>query len=325
MWFISSKYQVFLVVTVQILTCEIADCSAITNTNLNTSLRDYSKDEGNNKTHVKTLQKEEIGKHAYFIPANNPIKFKEIADSALSSSSHSRGYALNDYEESPHYEYGHDYHFPDPHSDGHHTPSYDHHGYEHHDYDPHHYGGHHGYDHGYNYKHYKHALAAKAVLWPIAGIALLGAAAALVSNPVLLQLGVVSGKRRRRDTEEITGPDFPTESFIKYEEKIKKLTNEAKLKAENPVNLKKRVLKTESIKEHRLSNQNLKGVLKETDVKQVARVKKVRTPLKTSLDKPTNAGRYDKDDDGFIPIPLKLRSPKISESRKTKVEHTLYK
>ncbi|XP_075977184.1 uncharacterized protein LOC142977270 isoform X4 [Anticarsia gemmatalis] len=296
MWFISSKYQVFLVVTVQILTCEIADCSAITNTNLNTSLRDYSKDEGN-----------------------------EIADSALSSSSHSRGYALNDYEESPHYEYGHDYHFPDPHSDGHHTPSYDHHGYEHHDYDPHHYGGHHGYDHGYNYKHYKHALAAKAVLWPIAGIALLGAAAALVSNPVLLQLGVVSGKRRRRDTEEITGPDFPTESFIKYEEKIKKLTNEAKLKAENPVNLKKRVLKTESIKEHRLSNQNLKGVLKETDVKQVARVKKVRTPLKTSLDKPTNAGRYDKDDDGFIPIPLKLRSPKISESRKTKVEHTLYK
>lgn len=55
------------------------------------------------------------------------------------------------------------------------------------------------------------ALAAKAVLWPIAGIALLGAAAALVSNPILLQLGVASGKRRRRNTEEITGPESSME------------------------------------------------------------------------------------------------------------------
>ncbi|XP_059472159.1 uncharacterized protein LOC132194719 isoform X2 [Neocloeon triangulifer] len=39
----------------------------------------------------------------------------------------------------------------------------------------------------------------KRVLVPLAGIALLGAAAALATNPILLQLGVVSGKRRRRD------------------------------------------------------------------------------------------------------------------------------
>lgn len=42
-------------------------------------------------------------------------------------------------------------------------------------------------------------MALKTLLLPLAGVALLGAAAAFVSNPVLLQLGVVSGKRRRRD------------------------------------------------------------------------------------------------------------------------------
>lgn len=34
---------------------------------------------------------------------------------------------------------------------------------------------------------------------PIAGAALLGIAAALVANPVLLQLGVIPGKRKKRD------------------------------------------------------------------------------------------------------------------------------
>lgn len=68
------------------------------------------------------------------------------------------------------------------------------------------------------------ALAAKAILWPIAGIALLGAAAALVNNPILLQLGVASGKRKRRDTEEVTGPDldvFVTKWNIESEENQK--------------------------------------------------------------------------------------------------------
>lgn len=38
----------------------------------------------------------------------------------------------------------------------------------------------------------------KANFIPIAGAALLGIAAALIVNPVLLQLGTVAGKRRRR-------------------------------------------------------------------------------------------------------------------------------
>lgn len=33
-------------------------------------------------------------------------------------------------------------------------------------------------------------------------MALLGAAAAFVTNPILLQLGVISGRRRRRDVQE---------------------------------------------------------------------------------------------------------------------------
>lgn len=55
---------------------------------------------------------------------------------------------------------------------------------------PHHHGGHGhhqvGHSHNSNYQ-------LKRVLVPLAGIALLGAAAALATNPVLLQLGVVSG------------------------------------------------------------------------------------------------------------------------------------
>lgn len=40
----------------------------------------------------------------------------------------------------------------------------------------------------------------KSAILPIAGAALLGLAAVLVANPVLLQLGVLSGARRKRDT-----------------------------------------------------------------------------------------------------------------------------
>lgn len=46
-----------------------------------------------------------------------------------------------------------------------------------------------------NYQIHLQVLALKGLL---AGIALLGAAAALTTNPVLLQLGVVKGRRRRR-------------------------------------------------------------------------------------------------------------------------------
>ncbi|XP_022902912.2 uncharacterized protein [Onthophagus taurus] len=45
-------------------------------------------------------------------------------------------------------------------------------------------------------------LALKGLLIPLAGIALLGAAAALSTNPVLLQLGVINGKRKRRSINE---------------------------------------------------------------------------------------------------------------------------
>lgn len=38
---------------------------------------------------------------------------------------------------------------------------------------------------------------------PLAGAALLGIAAILVANPMLLQLGVVSGKRKRRDVNDL--------------------------------------------------------------------------------------------------------------------------
>ena len=39
------------------------------------------------------------------------------------------------------------------------------------------------------------------------GLCVLGAAAALVSNPILLQLGVITGKKRRRRSVE--GEDLP--------------------------------------------------------------------------------------------------------------------
>lgn len=39
----------------------------------------------------------------------------------------------------------------------------------------------------------------KEHLATIAGVALIGIAAALVANPMLIQLGVLSGKRKRRD------------------------------------------------------------------------------------------------------------------------------
>lgn len=54
------------------------------------------------------------------------------------------------------------------------------------------------------------ALALKGLLIPIAGVALLGAAAALAkSHPVLLQLGVVSGKKKRSVISENMYPANP--------------------------------------------------------------------------------------------------------------------
>lgn len=74
------------------------------------------------------------------------------------------------------------YNFEPPHD---HYPPHNHYPPPHHYPQPHH--------------HYGHDTALKALLLPLAGVALLGAAAVFASNPILLQLGVVSGRRRRRE------------------------------------------------------------------------------------------------------------------------------
>ncbi|KAF5285301.1 hypothetical protein FQA39_LY04400 [Lamprigera yunnana] len=48
---------------------------------------------------------------------------------------------------------------------------------------------------------FKKQMGLKGLLIPLAGIAILGAAAALTANPLLLQLGTLSGRRRRRSVE----------------------------------------------------------------------------------------------------------------------------
>ncbi|KAL9704402.1 hypothetical protein quinque_007920 [Culex quinquefasciatus] len=69
-----------------------------------------------------------------------------------------------------------------------------------HDYDNHYdYNSQQG--HGYSLGHHPYGSGkdlAKSVLIPLAGAALLGIAAALVANPVLLHLGVAAGKKRKR-------------------------------------------------------------------------------------------------------------------------------
>ncbi|XP_058055734.1 uncharacterized protein LOC131207105 [Anopheles bellator] len=48
----------------------------------------------------------------------------------------------------------------------------------------------------------------RSVLLPLAGATLLGIAAALVANPVLLHLGVSAGKRKRREISPPSDPDI---------------------------------------------------------------------------------------------------------------------
>ncbi|XP_063829022.1 uncharacterized protein LOC135078354 [Ostrinia nubilalis] len=298
-------------------------CTAISNTQFNASLRDYAVTEvteDTNSSDVKTLQKELYERYAHLAPVSNTVRFKEVPDSALSpSSAHGRGllhlnhhgYGLLDHEETPHY--GYEYHFPDDHH-GHYDDHHDHH--DHHDhYDEHdhhgheHYGHHHlvhhdDYKHGYghHYKHYDHALAAKTVLWPIAGIALLGAAAALVSNPVLLQLGVVSGRRRRRDTEEtnikqeiFTKKGLEDEFIIhnlNHFHKNNDTTSNSKVNNNRPSSTKKGMLLNKAKNNsHRLLFRN------------------VNPTGKTAIQKAFNQMENNKDfiDKHYIPIPLMMK------------------
>lgn len=68
----------------------------------------------------------------------------------------------------------------------------------------------------------------KGFLIPLAGIALLGAAAALTTNPVLLQLGVLNGRRRRRSLNDTIYNNinkiYPTNPHI-YLKQLKKKKN----------------------------------------------------------------------------------------------------
>lgn len=149
-------------------------------------------------------------------------------------------------------------------------------------------------------------LAAKAALWPLAGIALLGAAALAVSNPVLLQLGVVSGKRRKRDTEEITGPDFVLNSLQKFKEKNQ--TNPEKQRYDN---LKRLRTKADNIATEKGSNEKFKRrILSINNDKDKIKVKGQLSSTKSYFDQSTKSPRrYEEsyENDRFIPI--KLRSP----------------
>ncbi|CAK1582864.1 unnamed protein product [Parnassius mnemosyne] len=119
-------------------------------------------------------------------------------------------YGVYNYEGSPQYGHGYENQIQD-------TGNYGYHAFDHQNADNFHSGYNGGHQLEYQdgqhhvgsfHKNYDHTQAVKKILWPLAGIAILGAAAAFITNPVLLQLGVVSGKRKRRDTEEVTGPDL---------------------------------------------------------------------------------------------------------------------
>ncbi|CAH0726963.1 unnamed protein product, partial [Brenthis ino] len=269
----------------------LGECNPITNSNFNEHIREFSlKEDIDNSTHVKTLHKEDTTRYADASPFR-PVSFKNIPDSKLSSSSHSRGlvnrdhpgYAPHDYEEYPHIGYEYDYHVPnvDHHA---HDHGFEHYGH-HYGHEGHHYVGHH-------YKHYNHALAAKAILWPIAGIALLGAAAALVHNPILLQLGVATGKRKRRDTEEVTGPDLDLH--------ITKWNNEP-TSEEN-----RRILRSNNINMHKKKFQ--RKILSNTvfDYKQPL-FKTSPTTHSPIEDFEVYAPISMEADDKFVPVPIKLK------------------
>lgn len=93
----------------------------------------------------------------------------------------------------------------------------------------------------------------KGILLPIAGVALLGVAASLVTHPVLLQLGVISGKRKKRSlTQDIFQADQSStiETFTQvkeplktfgYEKPVKYITSKMKAKKNTQTNIKKQV------------------------------------------------------------------------------------
>lgn len=96
----------------------------------------------------------------------------------------------------------------------------------------------------------------KGILIPLAGVALLGVAASLVTHPVLLQLGVISGRKRRSLAQDIFKADQSStiETFtqlkepfktFEYEKPAKYLTNKLKTKKKTQTETKKQVNRKE--------------------------------------------------------------------------------
>ncbi|KAG8291427.1 hypothetical protein J6590_059598, partial [Homalodisca vitripennis] len=103
------------------------------------------------------------------------------------------GYFADDLHDHPeHYSYNYEPSYY-PHHVDHHLNHVEHH--------PHHVE-HHPHHVEHHPHHYPQHDGLRALLIPLAGVALLGAAAVFASNPILLQLGVVSGRRRRRELAE---------------------------------------------------------------------------------------------------------------------------
>ncbi|CAG4996626.1 unnamed protein product [Parnassius apollo] len=204
-------------------------------------------------------------------------------------------YGLYNYESSPPYGHGYEQQIHDTgnygyHAFDHHSPDNYHSGYHSHHLD-YHDGQHHV---GYFNKNYDHTLLAKTILWPLAGIALLGAAASLISNPVLLQLGVISGRRKRRDTEEVTGPDLNVD-FNRLPQNlviIKKINTERK---------------KDNLRLYLNNFPAMKGVSMENRKQALENVASTETSVSdSSLDIPKRSSKFTREDN-FIPIPLKIK------------------
>lgn len=115
---------------------------------------------------------------------------------------------------------------------------------------------------------------------------MLGAAAALVSNPVLLQLGVVSGKRRRRHIEDI---DYIAKNSIR---KWSHIITDYKESSKNIA---------QKVKKRMLSKNDSKV---DKQVLQSGHGDKLQFETVNDIPK-----RYSEEDRRFIPIPLKIRKP----------------
>lgn len=114
----------------------------------------------------------------------------------------------------------------------------------------------------------------------------MGAAAALVNNPVLLQLGVVSG-RKKRNTEQISTESIPNLKI--WSKKYYNTDNNSNEQAKEE--LKKRMFKWNVFKEVK------HGVARNTQLQATTQNFKINPNLNTDSN----------DDDRFIPIPLKFK------------------